>query len=79
MSWPMNDKTMSVGEREMVSGFIDGSDRDAPRPSGNRTAAYTWGFLNALRDRGEYPRHRSADRARRVAAYLIKRVNRTAE
>lgn len=61
------------GLDEMVEGYMDGGDKDAPRPSGNRSLAYRWGFANRLRDRGEMPLHRCFERALRIADRIIAR------
>lgn len=62
-----------MGERpanaEMIEGFRDGYDLDAPEPSANRSASYRHGFANGRRDRGVLPPvpvdelHRRADAA----------------
>ena len=41
---------------EMVEGFRDGYDLDAPEPGPNRSRAYCHGFLNGRDDRGAKPR-----------------------
>ena len=74
--WPDDDPKMSWAEREMTRGFMDGYDVAAPRPSKNRSLSYRWGFVNALRDRGEHPRFTNAAQARRIADYIIRRDNR---
>lgn len=76
MDWPENDVKMTVAEKEMARGFMDGFDLSAPRPSANRSLSYRWGFTNALRDRGEAHRFTNTERARRIASYIIDRDNR---
>jgi hypothetical protein len=44
--------TRKEAEDEMMQGFMDGYDRDAPEPSENRSHSYRHGFANGLRDRG---------------------------
>jgi hypothetical protein len=41
---------------EMVEGYCDGLDLDAPEPSANRSASYRHGFLNGRDDRRGQPR-----------------------
>lgn len=41
---------------EMIEGFKDGYDLDAPEPSENRTASYRHGFANGRDDRKGKPR-----------------------
>lgn len=48
MSLPAND--------EMVQGYLDGGDPDAPEPSANRSASYRHGFANARADRAHASR-----------------------
>ncbi|MDE2096849.1 MAG: hypothetical protein KGL39_06340 [Patescibacteria group bacterium] len=36
---------------EMIQGYIDGFDLDAPEPSTNRSASYRHGFANARDDK----------------------------
>lgn len=78
MAWPDDSTTLSFAEKQMIKGFLDGSDRDAPRPTSNRPLSYRWGFMNALRDRGEHPRFTDMPRAARLANYILRRDNRTA-
>jgi hypothetical protein len=44
--------TRKEAEGEMVQGFMDGYDRDAPEPSENRSRSYRHGFANGRRDIG---------------------------
>lgn len=41
---------------EMVEGYRDGSDPDAPEPSANRSASYRHGFANGRDDLARKPR-----------------------
>lgn len=41
---------------EMIEGFKDGYDMDAPEPSANRSASYRHGFANGRDDRRGKPR-----------------------
>lgn len=41
---------------EMVRGFLDGYDLNAPEPSANRSASYRHGFANGRDDRAGRPR-----------------------
>lgn len=41
---------------EMAEGYLDGLDRTNPEPSGNRSASYRHGFLNARADITNRPR-----------------------
>jgi len=67
---------MTWAEQEMMDGFLDGLSADSPKPSSNRSLSYRWGFTNALRDRGLHARFKSAERARRIAVYILRRDNR---
>lgn len=42
--------------QEMIDGFLDGYDLDAPEPSTNRSASYRHGFANGRDDRAGKPR-----------------------
>jgi hypothetical protein len=44
--------TRKEAEDEMVLGFMDGYDRNAPQPSENRSRSYRHGFANGRRDIG---------------------------
>lgn len=55
-------------EAEMVEGFRDGFDLNAPEPSGNRSRSYRHGFANGRDDRRHEPRDSAA--ALREAAEL---------
>jgi hypothetical protein len=48
-------------EQEMVEGFLDGYDIDAPAPSSNRSASYRHGFANGRDDRRGKPRDTAAN------------------
>jgi len=56
----MTEPTASVIERlpnaEMIEGYRDGLDLDAPEPSTNRSASYRHGFANGRDDRRGKPR-----------------------
>jgi hypothetical protein len=41
---------------DMVQGYIDGLDLNAPEPSANRSASYRHGFANGRDDRRGKPR-----------------------
>jgi hypothetical protein len=49
-------KAMSRFEQEMVDGYRDGHDLDAPEPSQNRSRSYRHGFANGRDDRRGKPR-----------------------
>lgn len=65
----MNQTTRPAND-EMVQGYMDGWDLDAPEPSENRSHSYRHGFANARDDRRGKPRasyeqlNRWADEAR---------------
>ena len=42
--------------QEMVDGYMDGFDLDAPEPSSNRSYSYRHGFANGRDDRRGTPR-----------------------
>ena len=63
MSKPAND--------EMVQGFRDGYDRDAPEPNANRSHSYRHGFLAARNDHSANPL--CADEMRRLADEAMQR------
>jgi hypothetical protein len=48
--------TRKEAEDEMMQGFMDGYDRDAPEPSANRSYSYRHGFANGRDDRRGSPR-----------------------
>lgn len=56
----MNNEAKSDTTRrandEMVQGYMDGWDLDAPEPSENRSHSYRHGFANARDDRRGKPR-----------------------
>jgi hypothetical protein len=58
MTRPAND--------EMVEGFFDGYDPNAPEPSANRSASYRHGFANGRNDLAGKPRASAAE-LRRIA------------
>lgn len=45
---------------EMVQGYMDGWDLDAPEPSANRSHSYRHGFANGRDDRANKPRASAA-------------------
>lgn len=47
---------MPEANEEMVAGYLDGRDPDAPEPSANRSASYRHGFANARDDLAGKPR-----------------------
>lgn len=52
--------------QDMIDGFLDGYDLEAPEPSANRSASYRHGFQNGRDDRAGTPRA-SAEALRRMA------------
>ena len=44
--------TRQEAEDDMMQGFRDGYDLDAPEPSQNRSHSYRHGFANGRRDKG---------------------------
>lgn len=53
MTRPAND--------DMVAGFLDGYDLNAPDPSLNRSRSYLHGFANGRADRAGVPRASAQD------------------
>ncbi len=51
---------------DMIEGFIDGYDLNAPEPSANRSHSYRHGFANGRDDRSGKPRASAAE-LRRLA------------
>jgi len=51
----MVDRVESAVE-DMIAGYRDGYDRDAPEPSANRSASYRHGFANGRDDINGVPR-----------------------
>ena len=45
-----------MSEQEMLAGYLDGLDLDAPEPSTNRCRSYRHGFANGRDDRAGKPR-----------------------
>jgi hypothetical protein len=64
--------TVSFGEQEMVDGYLDGLDSDAPEPSENRSESYRHGFRSGRADCGR-PRAESFDATRRAADRAIEK------
>lgn len=64
----MSDKQTAERQAndEMMLGYFDGWDLDAPEPSENRSHSYRHGFANARDDRRGKPRA-SAEELRRMA------------
>jgi hypothetical protein len=60
---------------EMVQGFRDGYDADAPEPSANRSASYRHGFMCARIDKGKIanPGFDALERAADAASELSHR------
>lgn len=52
---------------EMIEGFLDGYDLDAPEPSANRSASYRHGFMCGRIDKSAAWGKRSADELRKMA------------
>lgn len=48
--------TRQEAEQDMVQGFMDGYDMNAPEPSANRSHSYRHGFSNGRDDRRGEPR-----------------------
>lgn len=46
---------MSRANDEMVEGYLDGRDSNAPEPSGNRSRAYRHGFQSGRDDLARKP------------------------
>ena len=46
----------TAAEADMVQGYIDGFDLDAPEPSANRSRSYRHGFANGRDDKRKQPR-----------------------
>lgn len=62
--------------REMVEGYMDGLDPDAPKPSANRSASYRHGFANGRDDLRKRPRDTAANlRAKAARADATDRQN----
>lgn len=59
MERPAND--------EMIAGFIDSYDLDAPEPSDNRSHSYRHGFMCGRIDKGRMKAPGGADRLRAMA------------
>ena len=58
---------------EMLQGFLDGYDLNAPEPSANRSASYRHGFMVGRIDKTpEIWGKRSADELRRMADEAMK-------
>jgi len=53
-------------EDEMMEGYRDGRDPNAPAPSANRSESYRHGFQNARDDRAGRPRARPEDLRRQA-------------
>ena len=63
--------TRKEAENDMVQGFSDGYDLNAPEPSGNRSYSYRHGFANGRRDKGILNDGRSAAQLRQMAENCI--------
>lgn len=72
-----DNPTASPANDEMVAGFLDGYDLDAPEPSANRSHSYRHGFANGRDDRGGKPRASAAE-LRRMADLAMERDINTA-
>ena len=66
--------TASIGEQEMVDGYFDGLDPDAPEPSENRSESYRHGFRSGRADCGR-PRAESFDETQAAADRAIEEDN----
>jgi hypothetical protein len=63
--------TRKEAEDDMVQGFMDGYDLNAPAPSGNRSHSYRHGFANGRRDKGLLPLWGNIAQAREMAENCI--------
>ncbi len=52
----MKNLTVTPANDEMVQGYLDGMDTDAPEPSANRSESYRHGFANGRADRAHKSR-----------------------
>jgi len=59
---------MSEAKLEMVEGYMDGGDPNAPEPSENRSYSYRHGFAVGRADMAGKPAFGRADVARELAA-----------
>jgi hypothetical protein len=57
---------------EMVSGYLDGYDLDAPEPTENRTHSHRHGFANGRDDRAGKPRASAAELRQMAALAMMK-------
>ena len=53
--------TRDQAEQEMVDGFLDGYDPNAPEPSANRSHSYRHGFANGRADATGTSRAKAAE------------------
>jgi hypothetical protein len=58
---------MMQANDEMVQGYLDGFDLNAPEPSSNRSDSYRHGFANGRADQIGLSRDYSADALRQMA------------
>jgi hypothetical protein len=62
--------TMGWTDEDMVAGYFDGRNPDAPEPSSNRSRSYRHGFANGRDDMRRHPRATAAE-LREIADYCI--------
>ena len=63
--------TKKEAEDDMVQGFSDGYDPNAPEPTGNRSHSYRHGFANGRRDKGMLRDGKAAHELRCLAQACI--------
>lgn len=63
----LNGRLVKPANAEMVEGFLDGYDLNAPEPSSNRSHSYRHGFRNGRADKIHSPRPESFDEILRLA------------
>lgn len=69
-------ETTRPANAEMVQGYMDGWDLDAPEPSENRSHSYRHGFANARDDRRGNPRASFDELTRLADLAMLKDRNR---
>lgn len=71
-----DSQTTRPANAEMVQGYMDGWDLDAPEPSENRSHSYRHGFANARDDRRGNPRASFDELTRLADLAMLKDRNR---
>lgn len=61
----------SPANAEMIEGFMDGYDLNAPEPSANRSASYRHGFANGRDDRRGKPRASFQELTREAESVML--------